>query len=790
MQLETQLALSVGIPTIWVMASGIVASARGRSMVRPWRVGLLVDTSSRTEVREAIAKLCSVWGGRFMPILDRNAPVEGLRRQGQLFDVDALYAEEPEGPLADLLREPGWAWPGRGDWGPFAQHSRFRKGVLPIAALLAPGADFVQPLWDNGDGQDLAYAAIWGLSDRIGIELSRTVDGRGPRLVPLPDALVEQGLPGRVVGAADLTCLHVRAQPRRFMDGYSGFAVLRPDNIDDSLRFWNLRSKGVDLVGLPADASDDVVRLIARNAMLTFSQPVDDEQPGPRTDVTVWGLEHASPRVRTELEGTASKLGLAVGAGRSASLVPWVFQGVETPFTAAVRVEFRPGEHWIDIPIARLPLVDDPSTFSHGVVAAEVDLHRVSGQDPRFTSSLPPFRRHSDLLKPALAWSHTDQGRVSVAGQVAGVDASREHAPYSFVLNLDVLHRLFDDDAVKISQSDVGRFQTRAAEKFGGPFSGLLNQPGVRSAVLLAAGERDGVPLPHLREVVERDRGGWPGPFPSVSPKDYAEQKVNVLLHSGLFVPVLKVHCSHCRVERWASADELSSTMVCEFCGESFLLALSHALVRPKWHYRLAAHLPPKQVQALLPAMAVTSLIGQFRHVEEPPLAHVLGLEVEFPDRKLELDVAIYVPDHDWLLVIGEVKGGNRIDSNDVENLELVATRLSKKDVRCLELFATLKGHLTEEEITILRRRVERSTMISTTRGNGLPNMPLVLTGPDLSQTFDAEDHPWRWDSKNYSGLHGTAVTSCERNLGLIRYSVRSDGSIDCVWGDSPTATS
>lgn len=776
--------MSAEIPTLRAMTNGALASARGRSMVRPWRVGLLVDTSSRAEVRAAFASLSSVWGGRFMPILDRKAPVDELRRHGRLFDVDALFAEGADGPLAELLLEPGWRWAGRGDWGPFAQQSRFRKGVLPIEALLGPDVPFVQPRWDSEDSNDLVYSAIWGLSEQFGVELTRTMDGRGPRSAPMSYVIGEHASPGRFVGAVNLTCLHVRARPRRFMDDFGGFAVLRPDSLEDVLWFWNVRACGADVVGLPADAPEDVMRWIVGTAMNAFAKARDEGQPGQRSDVSVWGLQHASSRGRIELEGSAHALGLVLEERRTDSMPPWVFQGVETPFTTNIRVDFRPGEQWIDVPIARLPLVDDTDSVSRGVVAAEIDLHRVEGQDPRFTATLPPFRRHSDLLKHALAWSHTDHGRVSAVGQDAGVDANREHAPYAFAFNLDVFQKLFADDAVKVSQSEVGRFQTRAAEKFGGPFSGFFNQPGVRSAVLLAAGERDGVPLPYLREVLERDRGGWPGPLSRLSSKDYADQRLNNLLHSGLFVPVLKVHCSHCRVERWSSAEELGSTMTCEFCGELFQLALSHALSRPRWHYRLAAHLPAKQVQALLPALAAASLIEQFRHVEEPTMAHGLGLEVEFSDRKLELDIAVYVADHDWLTVIGEVKGANRIDQKDVENLEFAASRLSQQDVRCLQLFATLKTHFTQEEITTLRRRVERSGMISTSNGSLLPNMPLVLTGPDLSQSPDSEDHPWRWDAKNYSGLHGTAVTSCERNLGLLSYSLRDDGSIDCTWGD------
>ncbi|WP_148575016.1 hypothetical protein [Nocardioides caldifontis] len=149
----------------------------------------MVDTTSRAEVREAIATLSSVWGGRFMPILDRNAPVEELRRQGRLYDVDALYAEDVEGPLADFLREPGWAWAGRGEWGPFAQQSRFRKGLLPINALVGSDADFVQPRWES------VSTSLCKRPD--GVSGSR---GQSPREVQFE--LVERGGPVLAGGAA------------------------------------------------------------------------------------------------------------------------------------------------------------------------------------------------------------------------------------------------------------------------------------------------------------------------------------------------------------------------------------------------------------------------------------------------------------------------------------------------------------------------------------------------------------------------------------------------------------
>jgi hypothetical protein len=95
-----------------------MAEARGRVSIRPWRVGVLADTSSADAVREAIANLSCVWGGRYMPILDVSAPSEQLEQLGRQYDVDSLYADARDGPLGDLLRKPGWTWRGGGSWGP------------------------------------------------------------------------------------------------------------------------------------------------------------------------------------------------------------------------------------------------------------------------------------------------------------------------------------------------------------------------------------------------------------------------------------------------------------------------------------------------------------------------------------------------------------------------------------------------------------------------------------------------------------------------------------------------
>jgi hypothetical protein len=405
-----------------------------------------------------------------------------------------------------------------------------------------------------------------------------------------------------------------------------------------------------------------------------------------------------------------------------------------------------------------------------------VELREIRGQDPRFTAQIPPYRRHAALLQDRYGVHGADHVRSRYDGVVFGLDATSEHLRFPFLYCQDVLGLLFDSKAAKISQSDVGKFQTRAAERFGGPYSGTFNQTGVRAAVTLAAGKAAGISLPHLRNSVEKNRGNWPHPVmdSDMTPQEYATRAVNHLFHSGLFVPTLRVHCSHCRVDSYVSVEGLGPSMMCEFCGQTYNLALSHSLALPEWRYRLAAHLRADQIEALLPALATTSVLQQLRHTEgSPPL--VLGFEITLEGRKVEADIATYLAEREWLAVLGEVKTANRIDAKDIANLEFLRTKLTEKNVRSLLIFATLKAELSPEERQDLRALVERSTMIRTSSGQNSPSLPLVLTGPDLSHTSWDKDHPWRWEKRSQNGIFDTALISCERNLGLTSYTYNED---------------
>ena len=335
------------------------AEARGRVMIRPWRIGLVVESSSGEQVREAISNLSSVWGGRFMPIFDIGTPLDQLERLARQFDVDSLYADVVEGPLADFLTKPGLAWGGRGPYGPFGREGGLRTGLLPVRSFIDAATDLVLPTWEPGDAADLVFAATWGLADKLGVALS--VEGSGPRTVAYPHLIAPAGAGGSLIGTLAAGALHIRPEPRAYLDGFSGLCVTRPDHPSDVVEFWNMRTYGTSLSAVPAEGSEDLVRFILARALpgaVTAGATTDAKRV-----LTVWGFERASTETAAAIQDMARRRGLTVRSAASGDWPRFVFQGLRTPFTRPIRADFRPEARWIDVDLPTLPIRDEPDSY-------------------------------------------------------------------------------------------------------------------------------------------------------------------------------------------------------------------------------------------------------------------------------------------------------------------------------------------------------------------------------------------------------------------------------------------
>ncbi len=431
-----------------------------------------------------------------------------------------------------------------------------------------------------------------------------------------------------------------------------------------------------------------------------------------------------------------------------------------------------------------------------GVAAVQLTIDSAHGLDPRSTAQLPPYRRHGKLLEKLIGTVDINHVRITAEGDgvVVGHQASRDEVPLGFPPHLDGIHALFDDESLKVAQSDDGKFQTRAAETRGGPFGSLLVQPGVRAAIDKTSGTPTGLTLRQLQETLRNNRGVWPDTlFSNLTPLEYAVHVTNQLLLSGLFVPMLDVHCSNCRVESQVAPRDLDATIRCEFCGEEFKLALSLSLSRnkSKWRYRMASHLSPEKVKALLPALATMSLFGQLSSTKGHPNIHAFGVTfTPVGGDPIEADIVAYLGRPTWVTVLGEVKTSNWIDENDIRNLENLQRRLDEKRVRNLLLFATLKNEFAPPEVKVLRELVERCTETATAHNVVVPRFPLLLTAKDLSLPWGHDNHPWRWgENEHHEGIFGTAAESCQRNLGLNNFNFRGDdrSTAEIEWDDRPT---
>lgn len=777
------------------------AEVRGRAMVRPFRVAQLIDTSDSQAVRAAFVSLTRTWGGIYMPVFDATLSTAQLEHCGRAFDVDAMYLEGMEGDLADWLRSTGWGWAGRGEWGPFAQHRAFRRGLLPASSVGVERDPLLVPEWDRDDELDLFYTAVFG--DIGEVEARDETDDQATFNVPnsepvglgllnaLPEITVES------IGAVRATVAGVSVADRQYLDGLNGIVVARTGHPEDLVLFWNLRSYGRPILCLPNSGRKDLLDFLTRGSMPGVTL-MHGGGPEPRKEqcLMVWGLEHSTGETRAAIESMAERLRLVPreAPDRSAG---FGHPGLETRFESSFRAEFRPTAQVAMVRVPTVPLVPK-ATLMPGVAAVQLTIYNAHGLDPRSTAQLPPYRRHGKVLQKFIGTADVDHVRITAEGDgvVVGHQASRDEVPLGFPSHLDGIHALFDDESLKVAQSDDGKFQTRAAEVLGGPFGSLLVQPGVRAVIDKAAGTATGVTLQQLQANLRSNRGVWPDAlFSNLTPQEYAINVTNELLFSGLFVPMLDVHCSNCRVESQVSPRDLDATIRCEFCGEEFKLALSLSLSRnkSKWRYRLASHLSPEKVKALLPALATMSLFGQLSSTEGHPNLHAFGVTFTPVGRDpIEADIVAYFGRPSWVTVLGEVKTSNWIDENDIRNLEDLQHRLDDKRVRNLLLFATLKNEFGPTEVEVLRELVERCTETTTAHNAVVPRFPLLLTAKDLSLPWTHDDHPWRWgDNKRHlEGIFGTAIESCQRNLGLVSFNFIPGGdksTAEIEWDDRPT---
>lgn len=750
-------------------------------MVRPWRVGLLTDVNSVEAVRTTIRELSAVWGGYYFPILDRTSSLKVLDRWCAVYDIDSLYLEDAEADMEQLINRPGYQWPGRGPWGPFRSDAGFRKGVLPTATLLrhVPADTYVLPVWKSDERNDLLHAANWGFSDALPPSPAAKV--------PSPTRRADLDLlPARAegltrTGAIQASRTRVRVTSHDASE-WDGIHILDPKDPRQIVQYWNMRAAGARVFALPCQWCESLWAFLSpymHEFVMLVGTSTENQATTADSRLAVWGLDRADDETAKRIRQWCQDAGATLRQEPLRETVELTtVHGIDTNIRRTFRSSFDRGSRGVRVPVPTLPWrEDDEEELFPGTVAVVVSAHSEKGQDPRLTANIPPFRRHSALIRPYAAGLDVEHARVCQDGIAFLVQPTIDEITLPFVSNLDALRLLFDDPNIMMEQSDDGRFQSRTAEMLGGAFSGALNQPGIREVVRATASKPSGLALQAIKGTLRKHLGEWPSPVYShgIDGHSYTDWQAHMLLNTELLVPRLEVKCAFCSVISQVHPTDLDATIQCQYCREEFTLALALNLRKSDWRFTLAGHLPTAKVEAMLPALATLSVLAQLEHGANPTLCHALGAELTLRGgKRVEIDIAAIHRGSVPTLLLGEVKTSNRIDENDVTNVELLQHKLRGIGVRCMPLFATLKEDFTDFEVSVLRGHCDR--MVSSRRryGEVLPALPLLFTAPDLSLPYGHRQHPARWiEGRPELGIDGIALESCKRNLGLINFEFR-----------------
>jgi hypothetical protein len=451
-------------------------------------VGQLVDPSSTDQVRAAITNLTKAWGGIFSPILDIRLSFESLNHIAENLDVDALHTDIEDDEVVGQLRKTGWLWRGRGPYGPFStSDSGLHIGVLPAGAIAKDHGHLVLPRWRKDDPLDFFFTVVFGTTESTD-ELALVSDSNGgmPTQVDVDDLLTMPDIRMPDVGAINATGIGVSLRSAEHQ-GPEQVIVIPPNNGEDAVNFWNLRATGARITPIPADGPPALLSFLTRG-LSSVSPPTgqpEDHQGQP--SLLLWGVEHASAATSQVIQETAARLGTTAIRIQGSAGSRIGFPGLETAFGASVRADFAANARAVTVTVPVIPLKGRAHQVMPGVVGVEIRNIDVQGLDPRLVAVPPADRRCSEVLQRLTDPTNLVRVNQEGDGLVLGIQARSDEVTIGFAYHLDVIQAYFDDPDIKVSQSDEGRFQTRAAEMLGGPFADVTLQPGVRAVLQKAS---------------------------------------------------------------------------------------------------------------------------------------------------------------------------------------------------------------------------------------------------------------------------------------------------------------
>jgi hypothetical protein len=690
---------------------------------RPLRIAWAIHSEDRESFRRAVRLTHTLWGGRFNPIVMADRPEEA-KQLVERFRADVIWPVGDAAAVKDLPKQfphlinpflPAMLFLPEKD-------RRTRAHVLDIHNMLVHYQH--TPEWKAVDEQGvrtITWAPDDPLADtflmqhgayppaaEIGIDYAEilcqatmAINLCIDKTVPIATEIYDHVSLGYLTR---LGVLHRHYSIRPGWD-YAGFFVGDAANLDDLVRFWNIRAADIQLhfvdpAHLPRYAA--IMPKLGQRLRADLSH-LDEH----RRKVAVWSR--------------AGKIDDALK----------IFQG-ESVSACAIADD----DHWIRV--LRPPMMIFGEASSLGVFGTENGKMKAS-----FSLSDKPFS--SDR------WFYT-QHLVASVSLFGGDEQQTFHPPYvpelneflartmyfpynklrieperlgiiiraadhdSFLYALPVpalVERLFEMAGLRAKLSGGGLITRQLIARLGGVNGArVFKIPGVRRLL-----KQYGPTQAFTKSAALSLIGGKDQNNPQARFKDHEDLYIEPRKHGSRLTPAMvftylvekgllrmgaELTCPTCALPSWIALDTLKQSNVCELCGSPF--DATRQLVDERLHYRRTGVLGlEKNSQGAIPVALVLQQLdvnlSGIRAMYAPSYDLAPNAGVDLPP--CEVDLFWINPDtypNPAQVILGECKDeGCGIDARDVDNLRRIADALPAHRFETFILFAKLSPFSPDE---------------------------------------------------------------------------------------------
>lgn len=211
----------------------------------------------------------------------------------------------------------------------------------------------------------------------------------------------------------------------------------------------------------------------------------------------------------------------------------------------------------------------------------------------------------------------------------------------------------------------------------------------------------------------------------------------------------LGIQCAHCANVNWYAISELSETVVCERCRKSYPFPQgSIGFTNSPWKFRVIGPFSVPDYAGGAYATALTlRVFGETLSSADASIVYATGLDLAPPDGPpIEVDFALWyrrenlaTDEGETVTVFGETKsfGLKCFHSEDINRMR----RIAEKFPGAFLVFASMKDELHDDEKAAI---AELASWGRESLDGGRPRAPvIVLTGAELFSTWRV-DHTWK----------------------------------------------